>query len=130
MTLNQQFGYAFGAIYVLVGILGFFVTGGVGFAATEGENLIIFGVNPLHNLVHLAVGALLLGGAAGGHRAAKSVNTLVGAVYLLVAVVGFFVIDTSANIIALNQADNFLHLITGALALAVGMRKELVSGQG
>jgi hypothetical protein len=32
---------------------------------------------------------------------------------------GLFVIDTSANIVAVNQADNLLHIGTGLLGLIV-----------
>lgn len=124
MTMNQQFGYAFGVVYLLVGLVGFAVTGSVDFAATSGKDLIFFELNPLHNIVHIAVGVLLAGGAASGAKASKSVNLLVGVVYLLVGLVGFALVGSSANIVALNHPDNFLHLATAALALAVGLRKE------
>lgn len=124
MTLNQKFGGVFGAIYVVVGIAGFFITSGVGFTATEGRPLIVFEVNPLHNIIHLAIGALLLGGAAAGAATSRLINVLVGVLYLLVGVAGFFLLDTPANIIALNIADNFLHIGTAVIALALGMRKE------
>lgn len=103
------------------------VTPGVSFAATQGNELIIFEVNPLHNLVHLAVGGLLIGGAAAGVAAARSINILVGAVYLVVGLVGFFIIGTSANILALNQADNGLHLVSAVAALGVGMSQRTVA---
>ena len=46
-----------GAVYLLVGVAGFFVTGGVGVADTEGGKLLgLFEVNPLHNVVHLSIG--------------------------------------------------------------------------
>lgn len=120
-TPNQWFGYVFGAVYVLVGLVGFAVTPGVGFAATHGKDLIIFGVNPLHNLIHVAVGILLLGGAASGTMASRGVNLTVGTVYLLLGIAGFFLINNSANILALNEPDNFLHLVTAVGALGVGV---------
>jgi uncharacterized protein DUF4383 len=50
-----------GAVYLVVGVAGFFVTGGVGVADTEGSKLLgLFEVNPLHNVVHLAIGAALV----------------------------------------------------------------------
>lgn len=122
-TVNQKFAYAFGAVYVLVGLMGFAVTGGVGFAETDGSLLLgLFEVNPLHNIVHLAIGAAFLIGASAGHMAARSVNFAVGAVYLLVGLAGFM-IDRGgeANILALNVADNWLHIISGAAALGVAM---------
>ena len=46
MSNNQRFGYLFGAVYILVGLVGFLVTPHVSFAANEGKNLLFFGVNP------------------------------------------------------------------------------------
>lgn len=123
MSLNQRVGYVFGAVYVLVGLIGFAVTGGVGFASNEGNLLLgIFEVNPLHNLVHLAIGAALVAGAAGGPATSRSVNLAVGVVYVLVGIVGFFIQDTGADILALNVADHILHLVSGALLVVVATR--------
>lgn len=121
---NKLLGYIFGVVYLLVGAAGFAVTGGVGFAATEGEPLILFDVNPLHNIVHLLIGGLLVLGASRGVAAAKGANTLVGAVYLLVGVLGLFLISTDANILALNAADNVLHLGSALLLLGVGLSQD------
>lgn len=123
MSVNQIFGSVFGAVYVAVGLLGFAVTGTSGFASPDGALLLgIFELNPLHNIVHLAVGAGFLLGAAGGLGPARMVNTAIGAVYLAVGVLGVAVpADAAANILALNGADHVLHLATGALALAVGL---------
>jgi Domain of unknown function (DUF4383) len=121
-TANRLLGSAFGAVYILVGLLGFTVSGGHGFAATGGGKLLgIFMVNPLHNVVHLLVGALLLAGAAGGEAAASRVNTLVGGVYLAVGVLGLFILTSSANIVALNSADNVLHFLSAAVLLGTGL---------
>lgn len=119
---NRIVGIVFGVVYLLVGILGFAVTGGVGFLATEGGLLIgVFEVNPLHNIVHLLVGAALLGGGIAGVGAAKGVNGTVGAVYLLVGVIGFFIADTAANLLALNTADHILHLGSALILLGVSL---------
>jgi hypothetical protein len=126
---NRLLGAVFGVVYLLVGLAGFAVTGGVGFAATDGKPLIVFDVNPLHNIVHILVGALLAVGAWQGPRIAKSVNTLVGAVYLLVGIVGLFMIGTSANILALNGADNVLHFASAILLLGVGLSQDKAPAQ-
>lgn len=120
-SVNRLIGGIFGAVYLLVGIVGFFISSGVDFAGTEGATLIVFEVNPLHNIVHLLIGALLLGAAASSARAAKGANTAVGAVYLLVGVIGLFLVSSSANILALNGADNVLHFGSAILLLAVGL---------
>ncbi|WP_299165385.1 DUF4383 domain-containing protein [uncultured Arthrobacter sp.] len=121
---NRLLATVFGAVYLLVGILGFFVTAGVDFFATEGNTLIVFEVNPLHNIIHLAIGAALLLGGLNSVSAAKGVNTTVGAVYLLVGILGLFLVGTSLNIIALNGADNVLHLASAVLLLGVGLSQD------
>jgi hypothetical protein len=119
-SLNQLVGTVFGAVYVLVGILGFFVDSD-GFAATSGGKLLgIFEVNPLHNIAHIAIGvALFL--AAKSLASARAVNSTVGAAYLLLGVLGLFILDSSANILALNGADNALHLASALVLLGVGL---------
>ncbi|UUL75538.1 DUF4383 domain-containing protein [Pseudarthrobacter sp. Fe7] len=121
---NKLLATVFGAVYLLVGLAGFAVTSGTGFFATEGANLILFAVNPLHNVIHLAIGAALLAAGLKSVPAARSVNTTVGAVYLLVGIVGLFLLDSAANIIALNGADNVLHLASAVLLLGVGLSQD------
>ena len=119
---NRLVATIFGAVYLVVGALGFAVTGGVGFIATEGGLLLgIFEVNPLHNIAHLLIGAALLIGGLSSVKAAKTVNIIVGAAYLLLGVVGFFIADTGANILALNTFDHFLHLASAVVLLGVGI---------
>ena len=119
---NRLVAVIFGAVYLLVALLGFLVTGGVDFAGTEGTLLLgIFEVNWLHNIVHLLIGAALLIAGLSSVSAAKSVNGIVGAVYLLVGIVGFFIENTAANILALNTADHFLHLASAVVLLGVAV---------
>jgi hypothetical protein len=121
---NRIVATVFGAVYLLVGLLGFAVTGGVGFIANEGGLLLgIFEVNPLHNIAHLLIGAALLVAGLANARAAKGVNTTVGAVYLLLGIVGFF-LTGPANILALNVPDHFLHLGSAVVLLGVGLGTE------
>lgn len=117
---NRLVAAVFGAVYLLVGLLGFTVTGGLPFVGQEGNPLIVFDVNPLHNIVHLLIGAALLASSR-AVATAKGVNTTVGAVYLLVGLLGLFIIGSGANILALNGADNVLHLGSALILLAVGL---------
>jgi hypothetical protein len=121
---NRLLATVFGVVYLLVGLLGFFVTSGVGFFATEGHNLIVFAVNPLHNVIHLLIGAALLAGGLNSVPAAKGLNTTVGAVYLLVGILGLFLLNSSLNILALNGADNVLHLASAIVLLGVGLSQD------
>ncbi|MCU1636044.1 MAG: hypothetical protein JWQ68_1283 [Cryobacterium sp.] len=122
---NRLVATIFGAVYVLVGLLGFAATSGVGFVDNEGGLLLgIFEVNPLHNIAHLLIGAALLIAGLRSVSAAKATNTTVGAVYLLLGIIGFFIENTSANILALNTADHFLHLFSAIILLGVGLGME------
>ncbi len=121
-STNRTVGYAFGAVYLVVGLLGFTVSGGHSFAGAEGGSLLgLFGVNGLHNIVHLLVGLALAGAAAAGTAAARATNTSVGAVYLLVGLLGLVVGSGSLNLLALNGADNLLHFASAILLLVVGL---------
>ena len=123
---NRLLGAVFGVVYLLVGLLGFAYTGFSDFAGTDTNDKIlgIFEVNPLHNIAHLLIGALLLFAARAGVSAAKGANTLVGAVYLLLGIVGLFILDSDANILSLNSADNVLHLASAVLLLGVGLSQD------
>ena len=122
---NRLIATIFGAVYLLVGALGFAYTGGVGFVATKGGLLLgIFEVNPLHNIAHLLIGAALLIAGLVSAVAAKTVNIVVGAAYLLLGIVGFFLAGTGANILALNTPDHFLHLASAIVLLGVGLGAE------
>ncbi len=120
--LNRMVAGIFGAVYLLVGLLGFFGhRAGEKFAGRIGHSLFGFQVNGLHNIVHLAIGAALLAAAAAGWRAARSANLTVGVVYVALGILGFFITNTAINIVALNTADHFLHLLSGAVLTAVAL---------
>lgn len=119
---NRLLGVIFGAVYILIGILGFTVTSGVGFFSTDGGLLLgIFEVNIFHNVAHLIIGAALLIAGLSNVRAAKTVNTVIGAAYLVLGLAGLFLIGSALNILALNAADNVLHFASAAILLAVGL---------
>ena len=119
---NRLLGTIFGIVYILIGIAGFFVTMGVGFLATKGGLLLgIFEVNPLHNVAHILIGAALLIAGLSSVRAAKTVNSVVGAAYLVLGILGLFIVGSALNILAINGADNVLHFGSAVLLLAVGL---------
>jgi len=118
-SINQLVATVFGAVYVLVGILGFFVHSD-GFAATTGGKLLgLFEVNPLHNIAHILIGGVLIAAGRGTLAAARSVNTTIGGAYLLLGVLGLFILGNKVNILALNAADNGLHFASALVLLAV-----------
>jgi hypothetical protein len=116
-TPGQLFGLVFGAVYVLPGILGF-----IDPLVDDDRLLGIFGITPLHNVAHLAVGALLLFGSRAPDTA-RIVNLVVGIAYLLLGVLGLFGIlieDGQAIDLNNNAAGTVLHFATAGLALYFG----------
>lgn len=119
---NRLLGIIFGAVYVLVGILGFSVTNGVGFFATEGGLLLgLFEVNIFHNVAHILIGAALLLAGISNKRAARAANSTVGFAYLVLGFAGLLLVGSPLNILALNAADNVLHFASAVVLLAVGL---------
>jgi hypothetical protein len=121
-TPAQWYTLIFGATLLLVGIIGFFADAGfdVG-TGVDGDKLLgIFEVSGIHNLIHIASGAVLL--AASPKRAtARLVAIGFGVVYLLVTIIGFIQGDNVIGLIPVNSADNFLHLAISALGIAAGL---------
>jgi hypothetical protein len=117
-TPAQTFGLVFGAVYALVGILGFFVadsfTGG-----QASDKLILFPVNHMHNIVHLLIGGLLLLGSTRPDLA-RTMNLVNGVLLAVVAVLGFMSVVTPELINDRGVSDDFLHLATAILAIYFG----------
>jgi hypothetical protein len=128
-TLAQKLALMFGAVFLLVGILGFVpglttnLYGGLDFAGdgSTAELLGIFQVSVLHNIVHLlfAVGILM----AATHGGAVKYLLFGGVAYAAVFLLG---VIGAGDWIPVNSADNVLHVVlTGALLGAwAATRKE------
>lgn len=123
VKLAKTVATAVGAVFLLVGILGFIpgITSNydtMTFANhhSDAKLLGIFEVSVLHNIVHLLFGVAGLAAA----RNARHVPTYLfggAAIYLVLTIYGV-VIDkeSSANFVPVNSADNWLHIV-----LALGM---------
>jgi hypothetical protein len=121
---NRLLGIFLGVVYVIDGVYGFFLTSGTGFMATSGPKIIdLFETNPLHNIVHVVVGLALLITGLIGVRTAKVTNSTLGALFLLVGVVGLLLSsgNNPLNILAINGADNVLNFATAVVLLCVGI---------
>jgi hypothetical protein len=109
----KTFTLVLGVILLGVGLLGV-VTGG------HDHELIIFGINTTHNIVHLLSGALAVAAALAGFKMAKAFCLSFGVVYGLVAVAGFVDIRPVISMLNLNAADNWLHTAIAAGCLFFG----------
>ena len=118
-TPAQRFAAVFGVVYLLVALAGFALTGVSDFAGHHHHTLLIFAVNPLHNVIHLVLGIAWLA-AAPRHRTARLANLAIGVVLGLVTVLGFVGVTSMLGMSGFADPDNFLHLATATLALYFG----------
>jgi hypothetical protein len=120
-----------GAVLVVAGIIGFFYEASfaTGDSIREDEVFGILGVNGWHNVVHLAIGALLL--AAAG-SAARPAALFVGVLYIVLCILGFIATgedgigfvaenDTLIELVPVNNEDNVLHLILGVTGVLAAL---------
>lgn len=121
-TLEQNFSMIAGIVYVVGGIVGFFITGFGNITEMTGRSLFgVFMLNPFHNIVHLAIGVLwLLGAFALTAAGNEGLNIAIGGVYTLATVIGFLGYLSLLSIPGGLAGDNFLHLVTAALTLIFG----------
>ena len=114
---GRRLALGIGVAYVLVGVLGFFVTGFDDFAAVTDEKLLgIFALNPLHNIVHLLIG---FGGLAlwRTRETARAYGLALVAGYGVTFAYGLF----TNELLNLNAADNALHLFSAFAGAAILM---------
>jgi hypothetical protein len=127
-TNVQKAAAVVGAVFLLVGILGFIpgVTtpySSMEFAGhhSDAKLLGLFEVSILHNIVHLLFGAAGLA-MARTWSGARAYLLAGGAVYIVLALYGA-VIDkgTPANFVPVNIADDWLHLFLGLGMIGLGL---------
>jgi hypothetical protein len=124
----QWVALAVAAVFAVVGVLGFVpgVTTSYSqmeFAGHESEAALLglFQVSVLHNVVHLlfAVAGFVL---ARSNKGAQAFLVVGGAVYLLLWVYGLVIdMESAANFVPLNTADNWLHLVLGVGMVGAGL---------
>jgi hypothetical protein len=102
-----------GVLYASAGIVGLALTGFDDLTSTSGASLVIFEVNGLQNLLHLAVGVALVSASA-GPEAARLLTTLTAVAFGVAGLLGLALVGTDANVLALNAATNIAHLVTAA----------------
>jgi hypothetical protein len=120
-TVPEILALAFGAVYLLVGIVGFFVTGFSDFFAHDtGKNLLFFEINGMHNVVHIVIGVagLLLGRTLAG---ARTYGWLLAVGYGAAFVYGLLAIGKDWDFLSINAADNVLHIATALVGLVIAL---------
>ena len=124
----QKAALAVGAVFLLVGILGFIpgITTNydqLSFASHHSEAMLlgVFQVSILHNIVHLLFGVAGIA-MAKTRSAARSYLLWGGVIYLLLWIYGLDIDhDSDANFVPVNDADNWLHLVLGLVMVALAL---------
>ena len=120
-TVPEILGLAFGAIYLLVGIVGFFITGFDNFAGNEQhEMLLFFMINPLHNIVHILIGVagLALSRTLSG---ARTFGWLLAVGYGAAFIYGLLAVGEDWDFLNINAADNVLHILSAVVGLVIAL---------
>lgn len=127
-TTLQLAAMVVGVVFLAVGVLGFIpgVTTDydtLDFAGhhSEAQLLGIFQVSILHNVVHLLFGAA---GIALSRSFSGARMYLIGGgvIYLVLWLYGLVIdMDSAANFVPVNDADNWLHLVLGIGMIGLGV---------
>ena len=122
MSIEQKYSLIAGTVYIVGGIIGFFVTGFGSFTEMTDHALLgIFLLNPFHNIVHIGLGAFwLLAAFALTQAGTEGVNIAIGGVYALATVLGFLGYFSLLSIPGGTTGDNWLHLVTALATLIFG----------
>jgi hypothetical protein len=112
-----------GGVLVIAGIIGFFYEASfaTGDSLRTKDVFGVLSVNGWHNIVHIAIGAVLLLAA---NSAARAAALGVGVLYIVLCVLGFIATgdggiafvakdDVLIKLVPVNNEDNVLHLILG-----------------
>lgn len=101
-----------GAILILVGLIGF----------VNNPIFGLFGVNVLHNLIHIVTGAALVYGGMAGGSTMGLIARVFGIIYAIVTVGSFVpgLNDLLNSLIVNNVADALLHALLAVVLLYVG----------
>ena len=120
--VHQWLALTLGAVYLLVGVAGFFVTGFGGFAEhNHDQTLFGFAVNPLHNIVHLLIGLLGVSMWSATGRA-RTFGWLLVVGYGATFVYGLIAVNNpDINLLNINAADNVLHVLSAGAGLAIAL---------
>jgi hypothetical protein len=122
----QLYALIIGVVLVAAGIAGFFweasFATGVSAGVEQDFLLDVLAVNGWHNLFHVLSGILALA-VAGGYASARLFALGFGALYALLALLGFVATENDAllGLIAINTEDNILHIVIAVAGIAAGL---------
>jgi hypothetical protein len=121
MGFARFYALVFGIAYIGVAILELFFPESD--PLTIGDTLILQRT-VLQNVVHFAVGIVVLGSFFAGETAARNVARIIGVVFLLLTIYGFAAPDSLGELLGYDGdipvVYNLVHAVTAVLALFAG----------
>lgn len=124
MSLVRMVALGFGIVFVLAGIAGFIpgithqMDSVQGMEVADGAVLGLVPVNLVANLVHLAIGVILII-ASRAHDMALNAVRFFGVAYALLAVIGLFAPE-GFGLLPLGGVELVIHILTAVVLLFVG----------
>jgi predicted permease len=129
LGIVQMYALVFGIAYLGVAVL----EDVFGSSGLKIGGVTILQVQLVQNLIHWVVGLAVLGSFFAGEDWAKMVARIVGLVFVLVTLLGFFVEPLTGQLLgfpdALPLSYNLVHLLTAAAALFAGFAAQRAYGQ-
>lgn len=121
MGIARFYALVFGIAYIGVAILELFYPESD--PLTIGDTVVLQRT-VLQNVVHFAVGVLVLGSFFAGESAARTVARVIGVVFVILTIYGFVAPDSLGELFGYDgdipAVYNFIHAVTGVLALFAG----------
>jgi hypothetical protein len=117
-TVQRTGAVGVGTVLLVFGLLG--ATSGVGFLTTHGERFLGMSSNGLLSALSLVVAVVLLGAAFRGPRTASTVMIVLGALFLVSAVINLALLRTSFNVLAFRMSNVVFSDVAGLLLLVLG----------
>jgi hypothetical protein len=106
------------AVILVFGLLGF--AGGLDFFSTSGEPILGLSSNGLLSTVSVATAAVLIVAALRGPRVASTVMIVVGALFLLSALLNLALLRTRFNLLAFEFSNVVFSVVAGLVLLLLG----------
>ncbi len=120
MGFARFYALVFGIAYIGVALLEL-ITGDEGLVI---GNTVILARTTLQNIVHWAVGVVVLGSFFAGEAAARTVARVVGIVFVALTIYGFVAPESLGDLLGYSgeipMSYNIVHLATAVLALFAG----------
>jgi hypothetical protein len=128
-SLGQLAAVAIGLAYAVGGVIGFAVTGFAHPVAQTGHKFLGLTLNPFQDLIHLAIGLLLIWAATRDTAVTEGVLLGVGGIYIVAGITGLIYAHIPViTITTAGNADNYLHLVTGATAILASVVSASATG--